>query len=79
MSFTASREWNADRVDSVLKRPVAALRGDLLKKYAASEQLKAIIGFENQVTELQRSLEYEFDLLLTKRILPGKCRACPDA
>jgi hypothetical protein len=79
VSIRANREWNVDRIDSALKRPVAALRDDLLKKYTASKELNAIIGLENQVAELQKSLEYEFDLLLTKRILPGKCRACPDA
>lgn len=54
------------------------LHRDLVEKYKRSDGLAKVLKLQRELTELQKTLEYEFDLLLTKRVLPGECKAYPD-
>lgn len=58
---------------------IKGLHQDLLSKNRTSSDLERIMRLQKELRELQKSLENEVDLLLTKRIVPGKCRACPHA
>ena len=65
------------RLPSQVLKQIKIVHQSLIQRYASSELAKRIIDESKALENIAQRMENEFEIMLAKRIMPGKCRACP--